>query len=194
MSRAFRVALICGALPLLVGVSIFLLWLVMRWDWLMTAGVFTLFVGVAIFLIGAIALGRFWWLAFLTPDLSRRRLWFSTLGCAGLLLSNFPVAGGIMAAAIAIETRYTVIVRNASQQPLDGVRVFGGGCEADFGTIPPGSVARRSFWIQQDGELEFRAVSGATKYAKTIDNYVTNSGGGHTRVTINSDGTISISP
>lgn len=193
MNRAYRIALICGALPLLVGVSLFLLWLIARWDWLMIAGIFTLYGGVAIFFIGAIALARFCWLAFRSPELPRRRLWLSTLGCAALLLSNFAVAGGITASVIAIETRYTVIVHNTSQQPLSGVRVFGGGCEADFGTIPPGGVVRRSFWIQHDGELEFRAVSGATTHSKTIDGYVTNNMGGHTTVTINPDGTISVS-
>jgi len=192
MNRAYRVALICGALPLLVGVSIFLLWLITRWDWLMMAGIFTLYGGVAVFFIGSIALARFCWLAFRMPELPRRRLWLSTLGCGTLLLSNFAVAGGITASVIAIETHYTVIVHNTSQQPLSGVRVFGGGCEADFGTIPSGGVVRRSFWIQHDGELEFRAVSGATTYSKIIDGYVTNSMGDHTTVTINPDGTISV--
>ena len=185
--------MICGVLPLLVGISLFLLWLITRWDWMKMAGIFTLYGGVAVFFIGAIALARFCWLAFRTPEFSRRRLWLSTLGCAALLLSNFAVAGGITASVIAIETRYTVIVHNTSQQALSGVRVFGGGCEADFGTIPPGGVVRRSFWIQHDGKLELRAVSGATTHSKTIDGYVTNSMGGHTTVTINPDGTISVS-
>jgi hypothetical protein len=193
MNRAYRVALICGVIPLLIGVPMFLLWLITRWDWLIMAGIFTLYGGVAIFLIDAIALARFCGLAFRTPELPRRRLWLSTLGCAALLLSNFAVAGGITASVIAIETRYTVTVHNASQQPLSGVRVFGGGCEADFGTIPPGGIVRRSFWIQHDGELGFRAVSGATTHTKTIDGYVTNGMGGQTTVTINPDGTISVS-
>lgn len=193
MNRAYRVALICGALPLLVGVLIFLVWLITRWDWLMMAGIFTLYGGVAVFFIGAIALVRFFWLAVRTPELPRRGLWLSTLGCAALLLSNFAVAGGITASVIAIETRYTVVVHNTSRQPLSGVRVFGGGCEADFGTIPPGGIVRRSFWIQHDGELEFRAVSGATTHSESIDGYVTNSMGGYTTVTINPDDTISVS-
>src|SRR5437773_2930664 len=110
MNRAYRVAVICGALPLVVGVSIFLLWLITGWDWLMMAGIFTLYGGVAIFVIGAVALARFCWLACRTPEQPRRRLWPSTLGCATLLLSNFAVAGGFTATVIVIETRYTVIV------------------------------------------------------------------------------------
>ena len=42
MNRAYWVALICGAIPLVAGVSIFLLWLMTRWDGLMAAGIYTL--------------------------------------------------------------------------------------------------------------------------------------------------------
>ena len=184
--------MICGATPLLGGVLIFLLWLVTRWDWLMMAGLFTVFGGVVIFLIGAIALTRFCWLAFHTPDLPRHRLWFSALCCAGLLLSNFPVAGAIIATVVMIKTRYTVTVHNASQQPLYDVRVSGGGCEANLGTIPPIAIVRRSFWIQHDGQLELHAVSGSTTHDKTIDGYVTNGMGGDATVTAKPDGTISV--
>lgn len=192
MSRAYRVALICGALPLLVGISIFVLWLITRWDWLMLAGIYTLYGGVAIFLIGAFALARFCWLAFRTSDLPRRRLWLSTFACSGLLLSNFPVAGGITAAAVVIATRYTVVIHNRAHVPLRDVRVFGGGHDESFGTVPPGGIVQDSFWIQQDDTLQFRARSGTTVYAKTIDDYVTQNMGGHTTVTIDPDGTLSI--
>lgn len=193
MRRAYRIALFCGALPLVVGVSIFLLWLITRWNWLMMAGLFTLYGGVAISFIGIVSLALFCWLAYRAPE-RPRRLWISTFACAALLFSHFPAAAGIIATVIAIETRYTVVVHNASQQPLGDVRVFGGGCVANFGTIPPGSVARRSFWIQGDGELKIRAVSGTTAHAKVIDGYVTQYRGGRTTVTINSDGSISVSP
>lgn len=192
MRRTYRVALICGAFPLFVGVSIFMLWLITRWDWLMVAGIYTIYGGVAIFLVGVIALARFCWLAFRTPDLPRRRLWLSTLGCAGLLLLNFPVAGGVAAAVIAIETRYTVVVHNLSQQPLTDVRVFGGGCDESLGAIPPGGMVRRSFWIQGQGVLKFHALSGAGAYTRKLG-YVTHNMGGHTTVRINPDGTISVS-
>ena len=193
MRRSYRVALICGALPLLVGISIFLLWLLTRWDWLMLAGLFTLYGGLAIFLIGSISLGRFCWLAFRATELSQRRLWISTLGCAALLLSNFPAAVAIIATGIAIETRYTVVVHNASSEPVSDVQVFGGGCEANFGTIAPGETAERSFWIQRDGTLKMCAVIDSKTHTNVVDGYVTHNQGGHVKIRINSDGEISIS-
>jgi hypothetical protein len=193
MNRAYRGALICGIAPLIVGISIFLLWVITRWEGLKMAGYITLWGGLFFFVLGIIDLARFCRFALRTPELPRWRLWLSTLGCSALLLSNFVVAGGIIMGVDAIETRYTVIVHNTSQQPLHAVRVFGGGCEADSGTIPAGGVARRSFWIQHNGVLEFRAASGSTTYAQIIDRSVYPGTGGNTTVTINPDGTISVS-
>lgn len=124
--------------------------------------------------------------------MSRGRAWRRTLAGAVLLLSNFPVAGCILVAAKAIETCYTVIVRNDSRQPLDGVRVFGGGSEASFGSIAPGGSARRSLWFRGEGVLEFRAVSDAAIHEKTIEGYVTGGMGGRATVTINPGGTITV--
>jgi hypothetical protein len=97
MNRAYRNALLCGACPLVVGVTIFLLWLVTRWDWLILAGLCTIVGGVVAFLIGAFSLAIYFWFGWQTPELPRRKLWRSTLGCAGLLLSNFVAAGAIIA-------------------------------------------------------------------------------------------------
>ena len=193
MDRTFRIALLCGLLPLLVGVSLFVLWIITGWDWLMVGGFFTLYGGLASFLIGAIALARYCWAACRSADPQGRKWVPAALACAALLLSNFPTAGGIIATVIAIETRYSVVVHNASQHALSDVQVYGGGCEADLGTIPPGGLARRSFWIKRDGELEFRAVSSSITHHMIIDGYVTNGIGGRAEVVVEPNGSISVS-
>ncbi|NOX54518.1 MAG: hypothetical protein GXP27_08780 [Planctomycetes bacterium] len=191
MGRAYRIALICGACPLTFGVAIFLLWLLTRWQWLMTAGVYTICGGLVAIVAGVVALAFFYEAASQTPTISRRRLCLSVAVCASLFLSNFLVAGGIIAAVIAIETCYTVVVHNSSTERLEDVRVFGGGCDEWLGAIPPGGTARASFWVQHDGVLRFRARSAAKTYSETIG-YVTNGMGGHTIVTVNREGTVSI--
>jgi len=115
-----------------------------------------------------------------------------TLAAAALLLSTFPAALGIVLAAIAVETRYTVVVHNCFAEPLSEVGVYGGGCEARFGAIPPGGTAKRSFWIQCDGQLELRARRGSTPCAWVIDSYVTNDMGGRSTVTVGADGGFSV--
>ncbi len=193
MDRTFRVAVLSGLLPLLVGVSLFVLWIISRWDWLMVGGFVTLYGGLVSFLIGVVALTCYCWAACRSADPPRRKWIPSALACAALLLSNFPTAGGIIAAVIAIETSYSVIVHNASQQALSDVWVYGGGCEADLGTIPPGGLARRSLWINRDGKLEFCAVSSSTTRHMIIDGYVTNGIGGRAEVFIEPNGLISVS-
>lgn len=185
--------MLSGLLPLLIGVSLFVLWIVTRRDWLMVGGFVTLYGGLVSFFIGAIALARYCWAASRLVDPPRRRWVPSALACAALLLSNLPVAGGIVAAVIAISTCYSVVVHNASQQAISDVRVYGGGCEANLGTIPPGGLARRLFWIQRDGELAFRAVSSSTTHHMIIDGYVTNGMGGRTEVVVEPNGSITVS-
>jgi hypothetical protein len=190
MDRAYRLAMFCGASPLLVGVSIFVLWLLTRWDLLMIAGILTLAAGPVLCAFAFLNLSHFLWLARREPDLSPRRRRLAVFWCGSLLLANFPVAVGIIYAVIEIESAYTVVIHNGSAQPLDGVRVGGGGCDVYFGSIPPQGVARRSFWIQHDGELSFHATSGTIFYALSPLGYITNGAGGYRTINVNPDRTI----
>jgi hypothetical protein len=92
MNRAYRVALICGAIPLLVGISMLMLWLITRWDGLMMAGIYSPYCGVTIFLVGVLALARFCWLAVRTPNIQRQIYKISAiLTFLPVLRSTFPM-------------------------------------------------------------------------------------------------------
>jgi hypothetical protein len=184
--ETYRAVLVCGALPLLLGSAIFLLWVPTRWSWLMPVGVLVLVCGLGLFVVGAIALLHYCRLGLRAPELPRR-FWRSAALGAVLLLSNFPAAGTIVYAASALYSRYTVVVRNESRSPLEEVRVTGGGCEALFESIPPGEEEEQSFWVQRDGSLVLH-VAGMPP--KTIMGYVTNSLGGHTTATVHPDGSV----
>lgn len=150
MKPAYRIALFCGAIPLACGTFIFVLWLVTRWDWLMAAGLATIIGGVFVFLIGTIALACYHELAVRSPEVTPRQLRFRTLAAVGLLLSNFPIAVGYAASANAVKTCYTVAIHNRSRQPLDHVRVIGGGCDLDFGTIEARGISPTSVLDSRD--------------------------------------------
>ncbi|HEX5138280.1 MAG TPA: hypothetical protein VFY93_14995 [Planctomycetota bacterium] len=186
MKGAYRAAIVCGLLPLVVGTSIFLLWVVTRWEWLMGAGLFALFFGLALFAVGVLALARYCWVALRMPE-PPPRPWLKAALAAILLLSNFPAAGTIIWKVDDLCSRYTVVVRNGTGAAIEDVRVSGGGCEAVFGAIAPGDEVRRSFLIQCDGTLEIRAQGLARQ---PISGYVTNGLGGHTTVTVHPDGTV----
>jgi uncharacterized membrane protein YdcZ (DUF606 family) len=192
MNRAYRLSLACGIVPLVAGVGIFLAWVVTRQDWLMTAGMITLVAGFIAFCVGAVALGRFCWLAIRKEHIPRTKVWSKARWSAGLLVVNFPVAAAIIVGVIAIETRYTVRIINDLSQPLHEVRVYGGGVDRRFGTMEPGTTRRQGFWIQQDGELTLEMKLGPTLVQTNIDGYVTQNLGGDVRVTVNADSSITI--
>jgi hypothetical protein len=105
MNRSYRAAILCGAVPLLTGISIFLLWLATRWEWLMVAGLLTLYGGVFFFVTGVMALANYCWIALRMPELPKRRVWRLTLACTLLLFSNFAVAGGIIKIVVSLAGR-----------------------------------------------------------------------------------------
>lgn len=189
---AYRVALACGALPLVAGTSIFLLWLVFRWEWLVNAGGVTIGIGSFLFVLGTIVLTGFSVQTRRCPELPRRRVRRMTIGAALLLLANFPVAGGIVAASLAVVSCYTVVVENHSPSSLEAVSISGGGCKVDFGHLSPGGSRRRWFWVRHDGQLILRAASVDTIIKRTVDGYVTNGLGAYRKITIEPGAVISV--
>ncbi|QDU93102.1 hypothetical protein [Lignipirellula cremea] len=192
MNRALRMAIASGVLPLLTGVAIFLLWLAWPLKELALAGIFVLLGGIVCFLNGGVALGLYWVRSGRDPAVTPRRRWLATLGAGALLLVNFPVAAGVIAAVVRQETRLTVQVDNACSQTLSNVRVGGGGCEAALGQIPPGESAKCYFWIEQDGSLSLQADREGASPVNGQGGYVTHAMGGHSIFTVQEDGTVQL--
>jgi hypothetical protein len=193
VKRAYRLALICGAAPLAVGAAIFLLWLVTRWDQLVVAGVATIYGGVACFAVGLGALVRYYILATRAAEPVPRRKLGSDLAVALLLLfANYPLALGIIGGAMAIETRYTVIVRNDTTQPLAPVRIEGGGAKVSIVTLAPQERTERTLWFQAPGELRLETTLGEKKVSAVIEGYVTRGLGGRAEARVRADGSVEV--
>jgi hypothetical protein len=185
-----RSAFICGLIPLITGTSIFLLWVVTRWDWLIAAGMLTIMAGIVASLFGiaclvasrldrpAVEIGG-------SRRESRRRI-IALL----IILSNFPVAASIVVAVDLIHTLYAVTIVNRGSVPVDNVVVAGGGVEIEFGSVAPGTTSERWFHVRNDGELVYRVRRGGEDVDGTIEGYVTNGFGGDMEVTFNHDGSI----
>ena len=180
MKAADGIAWACGLVPLVVGVSIFLAWLVTDADELILAGLITLVVGIVLFWVGMAALFS-----------SERSLFKLTRRPqAVVLLLNYVVAAGIVAAVGYLGSRYTIVVDNRSAEPLVEVRLSG--ChEADLGSVPPGGTAKESFRVKREGALEFQATVGNTTLAETADGYVV--AGSESRVTVHPDHSVTAS-
>jgi hypothetical protein len=190
----YRVAIICGALPLIVGTSVFLLWFATGWEWLPIAGILTIYAGVFLFAVGVCVLGYQLWAARTAIDLRRGRLWIAVSVCAILMLGNFPAALGLMALALeVVSAEYVVQIDNRTKLPLGEIRVFGGGLDEDYKDIAPDAELLKRFWIKQDGDLKFEAVSNGHKIQAVIENGVTRYKPGHKTITVMADGQIEVS-
>ena len=191
MPLSYRIAFFCGALPLCSGVSIFALWCLTRWDWLVLAGFWVIGVGLIFVMVGLTALLRFWTLRGKDASHSQsHNRWATAIGLAALL-SNFPAAIAIVVAVSLILRMSTVFVRNETDHAVNQVRVFGGGVDEWIGTVSPGEVAEESFWIHTDGVLELSIQRGGVTETEELVRRVDELSVARTTVTIHSDGSIS---
>lgn len=191
---AFHFALFCALFPLAVGVSIFLLWMATRWDWLMLAGGVTLIGGTGCFLAGGVALHLYYLGARRATGPLTRWVWVSIGLCAGLLCSNFLVAASIIWAVEALQRCYTVRIHNDSNVRLTEAELTGAGGRTVIGTIEPHSTVTRSIWIRHDGRVRLGLLSDARQHDTTVYEYVTPGcgGDGHKTATIHADGRITV--
>lgn len=189
---ALRVAIICGALPLLAGTGAFGLWRATGSDAFATLGALILYGGVALFMVGCLALIRYLWLAGRQKNLSLARVVWTSLGTAVLLLANFPVAGACILGAIHYTTRYTVEVRNDSAKPMSQVRVSGAGTDEFIGIIEPGATVFLELWFDREGQLELFASKAFEDEVVLLDGYVCGGLGGNAIVTLESDGEFTV--
>lgn len=86
--RWYWAAVVCGVAPLVVGTSIFLLWLVFEWEWLMGAGMLTIVGGTALVLAGGIFLASHVWQGRNAGCVRSGPV----IAVAALLMINFPAA------------------------------------------------------------------------------------------------------
>ena len=181
-SRTYRFSLVCGALPLVVGLVIFFLWLATGWRWLELAGFYTLFGGLLFFVAGVIAL-LIWSVGTNQSGLPRRH---GTIVSAGVLLANFPVAAGIVWSVIAIESTYHLTIKNNSTVSLSAVHFFGQGYDLNIGKIPPGEKLKLKLHPAVTGEssLVLYGNCGNNSFTNIVEGYYEAGYGGKAVVTV----------
>ena len=190
MKSSYRIALFCGGFPLIAGISIFLLWCFVRWDVLMGCGMVNILVGLILFLIGTVFLLRFLSDACEFKRIKERRVFFQLIVAGSLLFSNFPVAVALVVAADRVMTRYVVTIVNESNQRIDDLHLTGGGIDANFGNILPGTSKTRGFNIKREGEVIYTGISGGKPVRGTVNAYFASDMGGDITMIFKPDGTV----
>lgn len=165
-SRAFQLAVFCGAAPLVVGCSLFAIWLFVRLEILAGAGVWTMIVGFYLVLLGFLALGWHWWRARKSGNYDYSKTWKHMALCALLLLSNFPAAFAVISGGLLVKACNTIIIRNQRDHAIDDVHITGPGVDVHTGSIAPGESLRKWTWPSTEGEIQIKASVGELEYAE----------------------------
>ena len=185
--------MLCGAIPLLLGTSVYFAWRLTQWDWLIDAGLIIIYAGTAAVFVGLICLFM---------HLRRESLKYHSLPSsgklqgalvAGLLIVNFPAGALFTFSAISIYSRYTVEVVNQSGKPIDSFLISGGGVYEELGVIPAGKMAKWHFYVQTAGSLIFSARQQSMEFGGQIEGYVSEHMRGHKTISIKPEGAFEIS-
>lgn len=177
----YRIAFLCGLLPLTIGTGIYLLWLVTEWDVLMVAGIFTIWGGLACVAIGFIAAAIY---AFKLR--ATGALWGPIAGRiakpVGLMLFNLPASIIIFSLAWSAATRYDVTLTNESESVIACFQMIAPGVKESFENVQPEESRSIGVHFQGDGPFKFEAEVGGVVSTGTIEGYVTHNLGGESVV------------
>jgi hypothetical protein len=190
MARWLKAAVLLGLTPLATGVSVYLMWLFVRWDWLVFAGVFTVCGGLLCVAAGLASLVVYWRLARRQGDVTNLRRRVAAVGF--LLFVNFPAVFAVGVGAVHVKTRYTVAVRNESPSAVDRLELSGGGVHLILETVPAGRSREVSFRFTQDGCLRYGLRHDGREHRGVVEGYVTGGLGGHSVLVIDGDGQVSV--
>lgn len=190
MKTRLDIAILCWAIPLVLGLGVFGCWLATEEPWLIFAGMGVIGLGCLLFVVGMTALVYLWRHG--VPDSGSRSSPKAVLLTAALLFSNFPIAFGLSIGAASWSCRYQISIHNNSSQYLNDIRIFGGGCDIRMDGLGPGESTSRTFWIVNDGTLLLEAKNPTNIIRVQADGYVTNGLGGNTRVTFLPNQTVEV--
>ncbi|MDB5298156.1 MAG: hypothetical protein JWO31_4139 [Phycisphaerales bacterium] len=141
---AYRIAVLCGALPLIVGTVALLGFVIFHHIAFAMSGFLTIVAGVPIFLIGLLALIYYYFASTARrvelTDEDWVRVRRKTLIPAALLVANFPVAFLYANAGTYLMSRHRVDVTNASGATVDSFITTVDGKQSEIGPIPAGGT------------------------------------------------------
>jgi len=192
--RLFRWAVLCGGIPLAIGVTMFLLWLLSRDFGLVLLGLVAIPLLIVVLCAGLLALlgcGMANYYLGAQADTPRFR---SSLAAATMLLAaNFAAIGGIGTTIDRIEQPLRVEIRNESQETLRDVTLRLRRSRHPAGSIAPGETAKIALPGHRGVEtLTFSAESDSTAHETLLSGYVTRDDALQSRflVTVQDDGEV----
>jgi hypothetical protein len=106
----------------------------------------------------------------------------------GVLVLNFPVAGGCALMGIGEITAYHLTIRNDAGQAVSNLSLNDAGFTDMPTRIEPGQTVRLRGWIEHEGELVLTYRLDGVHHEALVDGYVTRKISGDARVVLTDDG------
>jgi hypothetical protein len=189
MNIWYKLSLICGLTPLVLGGMIFFSWLVIRANWLMLAGGYNILAGLVFFICGLLFL-----LAYGQKERKKGNAYpvKRSLISLGILLSNFPAAVlAIYSADYVNGTSVATVINNSSFEAKDLVL-----SERDqsysFPPISPGQKVTKYFHFKYEGSVYYRLSLNGSIQKGVMFGYVTGGMGDRAAMVIKKDETVEI--
>jgi len=189
MNKIYRISIICGLLPLFVGISIFCAWLVTRADWMQFAGALHLYIGLALFGIGTISLGVYFYKARKTGIGGYKKKSFKALV---ILLANFPVAAAIICVVIYLESFHTVIIENQSSSIIEDISLSERGRSYQLGPVLPKEKYKKNIIFKYEGSVRYSFRKNGVKYEGIMFGYTTGGFGATATMIIPESGEVKV--
>jgi hypothetical protein len=185
LPTGLKVALLCAAVPLVIGAADFVIWFVTGWNWPVYAGFLIVCGGLISVFVGVVCLVGGW--AFY--GLKR-----PTGFIAVLLLANLPVAAGIVWCFLQLSSLYVVTVLNHDPAPLTSAAITDGRKHMQMGDIKPGGRSAKGFRVSSGkGSVRFSGEQSARHLDLSVESYVTGGSGGWKVVDVH-DSTVNVRP
>ena len=150
--RQWKWALACWALPLVVGLVVAAAYALNGSALLLSIGAAVIMVGPLFTIVGIV-------LAVLDALAARQakatRWWLPALGITALLLSNSPVALGLVMATEHLDETLTVVVDNQSSSSVEGIDLQTPTERFEVNDVPPNQRSKQRFHLEGEGNVTY---------------------------------------
>jgi len=166
--RLYQATIILALAPMLIGASIFLIWLVTRDDSLINFGIYGTLGCIVSVVASFVCLVIFLW----KERAKKARLILLALGAIALILINFPIGSFVVKTVINMTTQYVLIVENVSQQPVKDIEITTTNFKDTIPELAPRQKVERKYHFSADGSLSFKARIKGQSTEGVLEGYV----------------------
>lgn len=189
MTRWYRLSLICGFTPLILGIVTFISWVVTGADWLQLAGILNIILGLALFACGVLFLGVYYLKA---RNQGNKEYLKKTALSLAVLVANFPAAAAALYSASYIIGTSTVVVVNNTAHDITDLVLSEREIIYKYPDIRAKQEIEQKFHFMYEGEVNYRFILDGVVLEGIMFGYVSAGRGVDAVMVVSEDGGVKI--